>query len=112
MDALVVVGADEPTEHLAARARRRIDVTPDDDVAALVADLRVHRPRRVGVTGGAEATAVARVLHDAGLPVILYTDDDGPADGLRILPATDPGPPMEVADRLEDLVGETPLVRL
>src|SRR5262245_26344417 len=113
MDALVVVGGGEPDEHLAARARRRIDVREGDEPAVLVADLRSHRPRRVGVTGaGAHAAEVAGVLHDAGLPVVLYSDEPAGRADLRVLPATDPGPPMEVADRLEDLVGETPLVRL
>ena len=116
MDALVVVGGGEPAEHLAARARRRIDVGDLDEAATLIADLRSHRPRRVGVTGPAEpAGGLAAALHDAGLPVILYSDE--PADaaatrGVRVLPATDSGPAMEVADRLEDLVGNTPLVRL
>ncbi|HEY8060347.1 MAG TPA: pyridoxal-phosphate dependent enzyme, partial [Acidimicrobiales bacterium] len=116
MDALVVVGADEPPDHLAARARRRIVVADPADTVTLVADLRSHRPRRIGVTGPvADAGIVAGTLHDAGLPVILYSDAPAPAAadrGVRVLPATDPGPPMEVADRLEDLVGETPLVRL
>src|SRR5688500_9578424 len=101
MDALVVVGGGEPGEHLRARARRRIDVAAGDEPAELVADLRSHRPRRIGVAGPVdEATTVAATLHDAGLPVILYTDD--PADraaarGIRVLPASDSGPPMEVA---------------
>ena len=115
MDALVVVGSDEPAEHLVARARRRIDVAPGGDIAGLVADLRSHRPRRVGVTGGPRGLEVAVALHDAGLPVILYRDDpvhEADPRTLRVLPASDPGPPMAVADRLEDLVGETPLVRL
>jgi cystathionine beta-synthase len=116
MDALVVVGADEPPDHLAARARRRIAVADPAETVTLVADLRSHRPRRIGVTGPVtDAGIVAGALHDAGLPVILYTDAAAPeaaGRGVRVLPATDPGPPMEVADRLEDLVGETPLVRL
>jgi cystathionine beta-synthase len=113
VDVLVVVGEGEPPERLAARARRRIDADPDAEAASLVADLRSHLPRRVGVTGDAGAAAVvAHQLHDAGLPVILYVDDDVEVPGVRVLPASDPGPPMKVADRLEDLVGNTPLVRL
>jgi cystathionine beta-synthase len=116
MDALVVVGGGEPGEHLAARARRRIDVAELDEATTLIADLRSHRPRRVGVTGPAEAAGgLAAALHDAGLPVILYTDeptDEVATRGVRVLPASDSGPSMEVADRLEDLVGNTPLVRL
>lgn len=116
MDALVVVGPAEPSESLRARARRRIDVADAGDPVALIADLRSHRPRRIGVTGvPAPAGELAAALHDAGLPVILYSDEAAPraeARGVRVLAATDPGPPMQVADRLEDLVGNTPLVRL
>src|SRR5207302_7229086 len=75
----------------------------------VVADLRVHIPREVGVVGSA-ATALA--LHRAGLPVTLYTDDTAPVPGIRRLPLSDPGPTMQAADSLLDLVGNTPLVRL
>ncbi len=114
MDVLVVVGGGEPPGRLLARARRRVDVDGGADPATLVADLRSHRPRRVGVTGTtADATTLATQLHAAGLPVVLYADEPVVAgEGVRVLPATDPGPVMEVADRLEDLVGNTPLVRL
>ncbi len=78
-----------------------------------VASLRAHIPRSVGVVGDA---AVARALHRAGLPVILYTDEadipGGVDDGIDVEPLTDPGPAMEVAGSLLDLIGGTPLVRL
>src|SRR5205807_1065283 len=74
-----------------------------------VADLRVHIPREVGVVGSA---ASALALHRAGLLVTLYTDDTAPVPGIRRLPLSDPGPTMQAADSLLDLVGNTPLVRL
>ena len=42
----------------------------------------------------------------------LYTDAPRSIDGVRVLPKTDTGAPMEVANSLLDLVGNTPLVRL
>src|SRR5690606_36323822 len=68
---------------------------------------------RVGVVGaGAGAARVAAELHDRGLPVVLYSDDDVSVDGVAVLPVTDRGAPMEVADSLVDLIGNTPMLRL
>jgi cystathionine beta-synthase len=61
---------------------------------------------------------VAAGLRHAGLPTELFTDEPIPADALSTLtgvdvrPISDPGPPMEVADSLVELIGRTPLVRL
>jgi cystathionine beta-synthase len=84
----------------------------DDHVpTSLIAELRTRIPRDVGVVGaGAEVVAVA--LHKAGLPVTLYSDTPSRDEGVRVLPVGDPGPTMEVANSLLDLVGNTPLVRL
>jgi cystathionine beta-synthase len=75
--------------------------------------LRSRIPREVGVIGaGAEAKTLAIALHRAGLPVTLHTDDDLHIDGIDVVPITDRGAPMAVAQSLLDLVGNTPLVRL
>lgn len=59
------------------------------------------------------AAAVAAGLHEAGLPVTLYADGEiAVPRGVRLLPTSDDGPPMEVAHSLLDLIGNTPLVRL
>ena len=60
-----------------ARARRTLHVTPGEPLLTLIADLRGHIPRRVGVVGRAtEAAPIARELHERGLPVVLHTDDE------------------------------------
>ncbi|HMC42629.1 MAG TPA: pyridoxal-phosphate dependent enzyme, partial [Acidimicrobiales bacterium] len=109
MDVLVVVGNAEPPRRLRVRANRVISTPTDPPGPDVIADLRAHIPREVGVVGSA-ATALA--LHGAGLPVTLYSDDPGPVPGVRRLPLSDPGAPMDVADSLLDLVGNTPLVRM
>src|SRR5207237_4888438 len=66
-----------------------------------------------GVVGAAgEAAQAASALHQAGLPVTLFADGALARTGIDVEPLTVPGPPMEVADSLLDLVGDTPLVRL
>jgi len=90
------------------------DLSPD-----VVADLRARIPREVGVTGSeTDATRAALALEKHGFPVTLVTDVE-PVDrprleraGIRILATGDSGAPMQVADSLVDLVGDTPLVRL
>jgi cystathionine beta-synthase len=79
-----------------------------------VVALRAHVPRSVGVVGPlAPALRAATGLHRAGLPVTLYTDEPvSPEAGIEVSPLTLPGAPMEVADSLVDLIGDTPLVRL
>src|SRR4051812_49877375 len=59
------------------------------------------------------ANEAATNLHHAGLPVTISPDEPVEAhDGVDVEPLTDPGPTMDVADSLLDLVGNTPLVRL
>src|SRR4051812_39948895 len=98
MDVLVVVGEEPPPERLAARAARLIRSPTADPGPGLVAELRTRIPREVGVVGPAPMASVAAIaLHHAGLPVVLYTDEP-PAhshEGVRVLPVTDPGAPME-----------------
>jgi cystathionine beta-synthase len=115
MDVLVVVDDAAVPERLAARARRRVDVTVDALTSGTVADLRAHIPRSVGViaTTPASAASVAQHLHRAGLPITVYSDEPLTVDsGIEVERITDSGPPIEAADSLVDLVGRTPLVRL
>jgi cystathionine beta-synthase len=106
---------------MAARAAHVVHAPSAELSPELVAELRTRIPREVGVVAAADvpdspnvARRVAVSLHHAGLPVTLYTDEPSgaPHEGVRVLPVTDPGPPMEVADSLLDLIGNTPLVRL
>src|SRR5947209_14544755 len=89
--------------------------TPTAEIAPdVVADLRTRIPRHVGVVGPVDmANEAATNLHPAGLPVTIYADGPVEAhDGVDVEPLTDPGPSMDVADSLLDLVGNTPMVRL
>src|SRR5580693_1820283 len=119
MDVLVVVGGEPAPTRLVDRALHihRFDV--GEPLATLIGALRARIPRRVGVYGPvAEAAAVAAGLRRAGLPTELFTDEPVPdADaetlvGVEIRRVTEPGPPMDVADSLVDLIGHTPMVRL
>jgi cystathionine beta-synthase len=111
VDVLVVVGNTPPPGRLAARAAHVLRVDDPALSPQTIAALRNRIPRDIGVVGdGSETAAVA--LHNAGLPVTLYSDTATHVHGARVLPLTDGGPPMEVADSLLDLVGNTPLVRL
>jgi cystathionine beta-synthase len=114
MDVLVIVGDTPVPERLLVRSRRQLKVQPGEVAPETVAELRAHVPRLVGVVGQeSEGAEVARELHRAGLPVVLFTDaTPAPDTDVEILPLHDPGPPMEVVDSLLDLVGDTPLVRL
>ena len=115
MDVLVVAGGPPPA-HLAARASHVVTVDGTTGDAGVVAHVRSHIPRDVGVVG---PPALAATLHAAGLPVTLYTDDAAAMDtsggapaGIDIRPLADPTAGMDVAASLLDLVGDTPLVRL
>jgi cystathionine beta-synthase len=115
MDILVVAGHFDPPRYLLARNTRVVTLDDEEVSPALLADLRSRLPKRVTVAGP-DAPAVAARLHSAGLLTRLHTDEnvsgrDGLA-GVEVLPLTDAGAPMEVADSLLDLVGNTPLVRL
>ena len=118
MEVLVVTGHLEVPAYLSSRANRMVELEGSEVPPAVLTDLRARLPRRVTVIGP-DAPDVAAVLHRSGLPVRLHHDGD--LDGLRrreelrgveILPLTDRGAPMQVADSLLDLVGNTPLVRL
>jgi len=115
MDLLVVVGTDQPPERLAARAHHIITVPLAEVPPTLIADIRARIPRHVAVVGPG-AVSVAAMLRRAGLPTELHTDEDvsGHRDlvGVEVVPLTDRGPKMEVADSLLELVGNTPMVRL
>jgi cystathionine beta-synthase len=116
VDVLVAVGGADPGR-LATRAAHVVrspagELTPD-----VVADLRARIPREVAVAGPMQLAEIAAVqLHEAGLPVAVYSDEPAtPAlldAGVRVLPLRDPGPAMEVVDSLLDLVGNTPVVRM
>jgi cystathionine beta-synthase len=119
MDVLVVVGDSPPPARLDDRARHVLRLEAGESVEAVVGALRARIPRRVGVCGPVEqAAAVAAGLRRAGLPTELFTDEPVPPEALRALtgvdvrPVSDPGPPMEVADSLVELIGNTPMVRL
>jgi len=109
----VVVGDVTPPPRLAARARRTMHVAPGSSLLPLLADLRGHIPRRIGVIGsGPDAAAVAEELQARGLPVVLHTDDEVALENVPVFAVTDPGEPMDVADDLVALIGGTPMVRL
>ncbi len=114
VDILVVMGGATPPYPLEARAGEIMRLVDPLETTSLIADLRVHIPRLVGVIGDGDTTvAVARRIHEAGLPVVLFADEPVVvAPGVETWPATDPGPQMEVSESLIDLVGNTPLVRL
>src|SRR2546423_3567 len=119
MDVLVVTGDGAAPPRLQARARyvRRHGV--GDSTASLLGDLRARIPRRVGVCGPvALAAPLAVELHHAGLPTELFTDEQVPDEqredlsGVDVRPVSDPGPPMDAAESLLDLIGHTPMLRL
>jgi cystathionine beta-synthase len=119
MDVLFVVGEAPAPSRLEDRARHVQRVGPEDSVDSLVGWLRARIPRRVGVVGPLERAAkVAAGLHRAGLPVELFTDEEIDVSlgrslaGVDVRPLTDHGAPMEVAESLVELIGNTPMVRL
>ncbi len=114
MDVLVIVGTDPAPSRLLARANHHLTVAGDHLGPDTIATLRAHIPQAIGVVGRAgRVEAVAAQLHRAGLPVTIYTDDPAaPEAGIDVRRIADRGSPMEAADSLVDLVGNTPLVRL
>jgi len=107
VDLLVVVGDVEVPDRLLARAGHviRVSVLAATDIA----HARTHIPRRVAVVG---PVAAATALRRAGLAVTLYTDEEVAPAGIPVRPLTDPGPAMDAAASLVELIGHTPLVRL
>ena len=117
MDVLVVVGTEDVPGQLLERARHIVRIPESRLGPSTVAEVRARIPRDVGVVGphgSPAALDAATGLHSAGLPVTLYTDGAGGVvpPGVRVLPLSDTGAPMEVSHSLLDLVGDTPLVRL
>jgi cystathionine beta-synthase len=119
MDVLVVVGREPPPARLQDRSRHLHPHGEGESLEALVGALRARIPRRVGVYGPvAEAAPIAAGLRQAGLPTELFTDEAVPPDslstliGVDIRPVSDPGPAMDVAESLVELIGDTPMVRL
>ena len=118
MDVLVVVGADTPPARLVAKARH-VEHGDVSTLVPLIGELRGRIPRLVGVWGPvADAAPVAAALHRAGLPVELFVDGDLPdprpahLEGVDVQSTRDPGPVMDVAETVLDLIGHTPMVRL
>ena len=119
MDVLVVVGNEPPPTRLGDRSRYIRRFSSGESTESLIGALRARIPRRVGVCGPvAEAAPVAVSLRQAGLPIELFTDEQIPAETLQVLagvdvrPVSDPGPSMDVADSLVEIIGNTPMVRL
>jgi cystathionine beta-synthase len=117
MDVLVIVGTEDVPSQLIERARHVIRVPESKLGPSTVAEVRARIPRDVGVVGhdgSPDALEAAVGLHSAGLPVTFYADHAGGMvpPGVRLLPLSDSGPPMDVSVSLLDLIGETPLVRL
>jgi cystathionine beta-synthase len=119
MDILLVIGAADIPERVSARARRQVDVASGPLPPEIIADLRAHIPRSIGLLapdsdqGRSWLTSVALQLHQAGLPVQVLSDvpvEVGP--GIEVSPISDTGPAILAADSLLDLIGSTPLVRI
>jgi cystathionine beta-synthase len=114
MDVLLVVEPGVAPHLLAARATRIVRIPAGHTSPTLIAELRGSIPRLVGLVGElAETLEIARELHLAGLPTVLFTDSPVTApEGVGVCPITDTGPPMDAADSVLALIGNTPLVRL
>lgn len=128
VDILLVVEPAEAPHILAARARRVVHVPARQTSASLIGELRGIIPGLVGVVGDVAgpraeppsaggdvplALRIAEEVQRAGFPTVLFTDEEVAAPrGVTVHPIADPGPPMEAADSILELVGSTPLVRL
>jgi cystathionine beta-synthase len=118
VDVLVVVEPSAAPPVLVARARRVVRVPAAASSASLVGELRGIIPGLVGVVGNmgaSSATTAARIaeeVHRAGFPTVLFSDDPVAAPtSVDVQPIQDPGPTMDAAYSVADLVGSTPLVR-
>ena len=119
LDVLLVVEPFRPSSVLTARARRVVRVAPHESTPSLIGELRGIIPGLVGVVGDTAAgrvsvaVEIAKEVQHAGFPTVLFADDASLAPaGVVAHPLTDPGPAMEVAETVLDLVGHTPMVRL
>jgi cystathionine beta-synthase len=114
VDVLLVVGPDPAPHILTARATRVVHIPAGVTSPSLIGELRVSIPRLVGVSGEvAAAGAIAQQVHQAGLPTVLFTDSPvDPIAGVEVCPIADPGPRMDVAESVIELIGHTPMVRL
>ena len=119
VDVLLVVAPAATPHVVGARARRVVRVPATQDAPELIGELRGIIPGIVGVVGDTSrgehsvACRIAREVHRAGFPTVLFTDDPvAPPEGVIVQPIADPGAPMDVADTVLDLVGATPMVRM
>lgn len=96
MDLLVVVGEHEVPKRLENRATHIVRTASEGMSAELVEHLRKHSPINVGVVG---SSSTAEEMRGAGYSVVEPSLDDN-------------GTPMQAADSVLDLIGNTPLVRL
>src|ERR1700733_2526298 len=119
MDLLVVVGAAPPPARLQDRSRQLHRLGVDESLETLVGSLRARIPRRIGVWGPlVDAAPVAAGVPRAGIPTELFPEEPIPPEvsptlmGVDFRPVTDPGPPMDVAESLIELIGDTPMVLL
>ncbi len=117
MDVLVVVEPAVAPLVLEARSRRVVHV-PAVAPELLVEELRGVLFGLVGVLGEpggpvpSPAARVAEEVRRAGFATVLFSDDAPAVEGVSVHPVRDPGPPMDAAETVLDLVGNTPLVRL
>ena len=120
MDILLVVDAAEVPERLSARARRRVDVDHGPLPPEIIADLRAHIPRSVGLVApdsdeGRVQLARYRRPAPPGRTTRRGAERRTRSRSVRPSrsdPISDPGPTIQAVDSLLDLVGDTPLVRL
>jgi cystathionine beta-synthase len=114
VDVLLVVEPEVAPHLLASRASRVVRIPAGHTSPTLIAELRGSIPRLVGITGDlSETLEIARELRRAGMPTVLFTDSPvTPPEGVEVCPITDPGLPMDAADSVLALIGNTPLVRL
>ena len=119
MDVLLILDGAEVPPRVSASARRTLEIAYGPVSPETIADLRAHIPRSVGLIapdtdeGRSWLSNVAEQLHRAGLPVEVLSDAPIFVDpAIELRPISDPGPVIQAADSLLDLIGNTPLVRL
>ncbi len=119
MDVLLILEAADVPARVAASARRTLAIPYGPVSPETIGDLRAHIPRSVGLIapdtekGRSWLGTIAEQLHRAGLPIEVLSDAAISVDpAIEVRPITDPGPAIQAADSLLDLIGNTPLVRL